>query len=134
MILQFQVPLKAAAKARPRLGEGGRVYTPAKTRTYERQVKQFCHVAMLQARVKMLEEPLAVIIQCYFRPQNQARIDTPCASRPDVDNLAKSLLDGMNGILFRDDAQVCKLIVEKWWGLPERSNIIVSTLFKPERT
>jgi hypothetical protein len=31
----------------------------------------------------------------------------------DVDNIAKSLLDGLNGVLFRDDRQVSELLVRK---------------------
>ena len=31
----------------------------------------------------------------------------------DVDNIAKSLLDGLKGVLFRDDKQVSELVVRK---------------------
>ena len=31
----------------------------------------------------------------------------------DVDNIAKSLLDGLKGVLFRDDQQVSELLVRK---------------------
>jgi hypothetical protein len=31
----------------------------------------------------------------------------------DVDNIAKSLLDGLKGVLFRDDRQVSELVVHK---------------------
>ena|SRR5437016_3801988 len=31
----------------------------------------------------------------------------------DVDNIAKSLLDGLKGVLFRDDQQVSELVVRK---------------------
>lgn len=33
--------------------------------------------------------------------------------RGDIDNVAKSILDGMNGICFKDDIQVVELIVNK---------------------
>lgn len=32
---------------------------------------------------------------------------------PDIDNLAKFILDGMNGLVFADDRQVVKLVVHK---------------------
>ena len=32
---------------------------------------------------------------------------------PDIDNLVKFILDGMNGLIYKDDAQVVKLIVQK---------------------
>jgi hypothetical protein len=31
----------------------------------------------------------------------------------DVDNIAKSLLDGLKGVLFRDDQQVSELLIRK---------------------
>jgi crossover junction endodeoxyribonuclease RusA len=33
--------------------------------------------------------------------------------KPDIDKLARAVLDGMTGIVFRDDAQVCILLVNK---------------------
>lgn len=41
---------------------------------------------------------------------------TPHTSKPDCDNLAKTLLDTMNSIVFLDDSQVCELTVVKRWG------------------
>ena len=39
----------------------------------------------------------------------------PHASRGDLDNFAKSTLDAMNGLVFRDDAQVCQGEIWKWY-------------------
>jgi Holliday junction resolvase RusA-like endonuclease len=36
----------------------------------------------------------------------------PCV-KPDIDKLARSVLDGMTGAIFSDDAQVCRLTCEK---------------------
>jgi len=33
--------------------------------------------------------------------------------KPDADNIAKIILDGCNGILYKDDSQIVKLISEK---------------------
>ena len=34
----------------------------------------------------------------------------------DCDNLAKIILDSLNGIAYKDDAQVCELLVCKYYG------------------
>lgn len=34
----------------------------------------------------------------------------------DSDNLAKAVMDALNGVLFVDDGQVCQLYVEKRWS------------------
>lgn len=33
--------------------------------------------------------------------------------KPDVDNVAKSILDALNGIIYLDDKQIIKLNIEK---------------------
>ena len=35
------------------------------------------------------------------------------AVKPDADNLAKAALDACNGIIWRDDALICSLLVKK---------------------
>ena len=44
----------------------------------------------------------------------------------DLDNLAKALLDAIKGYLFHDDAQVARLLVERFEGERERITIRVS--------
>ena len=36
-----------------------------------------------------------------------------CITSPDIDNLAKFVLDGMNQLVYEDDKQVVKLVVYK---------------------
>ena len=38
------------------------------------------------------------------------------AQKPDIDNVIKSTLDAMNGILYQDDKQVIRLQAEKRWA------------------
>jgi Holliday junction resolvase RusA-like endonuclease len=40
--------------------------------------------------------------------------------RPDWDNLGKLVSDALNGIVYRDDSQVCRAYVEKDYTSPER--------------
>ena len=46
----------------------------------------------------------------------------------DLDNLAKALLDAIKGYVFHDDAQVCRLLVERRAGDREQVAITVRTL------
>lgn len=43
--------------------------------------------------------------------------------KPDADNLAKQVLDVMNGVFFADDRQIVSLVVEKHYGNPARWEI-----------
>jgi Holliday junction resolvase RusA-like endonuclease len=44
----------------------------------------------------------------------------PKAGKPDADNLAKAVLDALNGLAWNDDSQVAILYVAKWVGEPGR--------------
>ncbi len=57
------------------------------------------------------------------RPKSVKR-DYP-AVRPDIDNYVKTVLDGANGILWLDDAQVCQLAATKQYGADNRISIAV---------
>jgi crossover junction endodeoxyribonuclease RusA len=67
------------------------------------------------------------------RPVRQLRLDAPKypAGMPDVDKLARALLDALTGVVFRDDAQVASLMAVKLYetdDLPEGVRVRVSTL------
>ena len=99
-------------KSRPRFGRtkaGGVVtYTPQKTRDYERALKSFAQVAMIGKTV--LEGPVKVTITAYFSHKTKTGWHV---SRPDLDNIIKAILDGLNGVVFKDDACVSILLASK---------------------
>ena len=48
--------------------------------------------------------------------------------RPDIDNLVKIVLDGLNGVAFMDDKQVIELYAIKRYSLEPRTEIMVEEL------
>lgn len=99
--LTLELPIKAQAKERPRLGLRG-TYTPQRTRVFERLVALLATAQAKSQRWQRLAVPCAV------------RIDVRGSGiRGDVDNLAKSILDGLNGVAFDDDALVCRVYSRK---------------------
>ncbi len=120
--LTFHVDLDPVPKGRPRFSKVGgfvRSYTPKKTSDYEAQVKSIAQSAMTR---EPLETPLAAFL--YFRlpiPRSypKKRI-AACLSgserpikKPDLDNLAKSVLDALNGVVYLDDSQLVSLHITK---------------------
>lgn len=102
-MIRITVPGRPVPKGRPMLGVRGRkafVYTPERTVEYERLVG-LCAAAARSGDV--LECPVAVAIDLYLHSKR----------RIDVDNCAKSILDGMNGVVYLDDNQVVDLRVRK---------------------
>ena len=106
---------KPVSKGRPRFGRaknGNMVaYTPFKTRKYEQEVKSLFQIAMFGKA--MLEGPVKVTITAYFNSKKKTGWHT---SRPDLDNIIKAILDGLNGIVFHDDAAVAEIIASKKYG------------------
>jgi len=117
--VSFEISCKIVAKARPRLGRGGRVYTPEKTVEYERMIA----AAASKRFKKPFAGPVAVAIEFYFEiakshstKKRLSMICQPHTQRPDVDNIVKSILDGLNGVAYTDDSLVFAISANKtWW-------------------
>lgn len=118
--VSFTVPGKAVGKARARITKAGHAFTPKTTAEYEALVKQMAWMAMNGRQV--LEGPVRVEIQvCLPIPQSwskkkrqeAARCIVLPTSKPDLDNVLKSILDACQEVVFHDDRQVCSLLMTK---------------------
>lgn len=115
-MITITIPGLPVPKARARsTAIGGKVrhYTPETTRAYEDLVRMAARAAMAKAP-PMEGAALAVIVATLPVPESWSRAKRADALagrvwpavRPDRDNLGKSVQDGCNGIVWRDDAQV----------------------------
>ena len=69
-------------------------------------------VARQYAPPSPIETPVAVSLYFFLpRPKSTRRVSP--AVRPDLDNLAKGLTDSLNGVLWKDDAQIISLFLAK---------------------
>lgn len=57
----------------------------------------------------------------------------PDLPRWDVDNVAKTILDAGNGILWADDRQIARLTIEKAFGPEDRTHIEASCINRVEK-
>lgn len=123
-------------KGRPRFTKAGVAYTPAKTRAYEKQAAIIADIGMRANGLKMFECPVTVMATAYLQlPKSMTKKDRAAAlsgtllpaKKPDVDNIAKAALDGLNGIVWRDDALICGLSIKKLYGERPRLEIDVYT-------
>lgn len=125
LAVAFEVEGKAVGKGRPRVSTIAgkpRLYTPAKTVAWESLVAAAARAAM--GSQSPSEHPMAVRIsidvqipQSWSKArQKAAEIHQVVPGKPDLDNVAKAVLDACNGIVYRDDAQVVRLTVEKGYA------------------
>ena len=106
-------------KGRPRFSSRGgfvKAYTPAKTKNYEDTIRESARATMQSN--EPLKTPVSVYLTAVFPvPKSYSKKRTEdCLEglekpikKPDIDNLAKSVLDGMNGVIFKDDSQIVSL-------------------------
>lgn len=123
-VLVFSMAGNPRGKGRPRATvRGGRfasVYTDPQTRKYEASVAKLAKAAMgahapfvgplsVSLRFRI---PIPASLPKYRRARILAGEEAITGSF-DIDNLAKSILDGCNHIAFEDDKQVVRLFATK---------------------
>lgn len=105
-VLRFTVHGPPVAKERARvvnIGGHARSFTPAKTMAYEKLVGDLCRVAARAAGWHLDGEAYGVELHVHFADRR----------RRDIDNVAKAILDGMNGTAYQDDSRVSELHIYK---------------------
>ena len=125
-MVMYVVYGEPVGKGRPRFARRGNfvsTYSPQKTKTYEDEIRMMAKAAMGSSEA--LETPVTVAI--YIRVgipasfSKQKRKDAlegilKPTKKPDIDNIAKCFLDGMNDIVYLDDKQVVNLHVTKLYA------------------
>jgi Holliday junction resolvase RusA-like endonuclease len=135
--ISFSIPGDPVAKARARatmIAGRAQMYTPKKTENYEARVAVFAKAALADDRP--LDGAVALSIVAWFpiptswsKKRRQAALDgrEQHTKRPDLDNVLKAIKDGLNGIVWRDDSQVVRLLdCGKRYGDQPRVDVIVA--------
>ena len=121
-MIQFTIKGEIKTKQRPRatvIGGHARVYSSKDTIMYENYVKS--EYQRQCAYYFNGNEPLKATITAYFLPSNElAKYGqdvkyVACMKNKDLDNIAKTILDALNGIAYEDDKQIVELHVEKYY-------------------
>ena len=103
-------------KQRPKFTRAGRAYTPKKTLRFEKQIRDAWRERYGDSFAGF-EGPVSVQIEtsrplCKSNPKYWAgRQDL---KKPDFDNLGKVVCDALNGLAYKDDAQVFEAKVRKF--------------------
>lgn len=114
------IETKVKGKQRPRFRRVGnyvQTYTPKETQALEKMI-----AAKYKAEGgKLYEGTVEVVIAACFRPakslskkkQYELMNHLYCDKKPDIDNIAKLVLDALNGVAYTDDKNVVSLKVVK---------------------
>ena len=133
-MVQIVIDGEPKGKGRPRMStKTGRAYTPKDTASYENWVK-LCYQE--QARGIYLEDkPLRARMDCYYmipksdsKKKQREKLEGKIrpTKKPDLDNIAKIILDSLNSIAYKDDSQVVELEINKYYAESARVEILLS--------
>lgn len=119
----IEINTRPIPKQRPRLSKFA-VYTPKKTADYEKLIafewKRRYKDLVLKNAVKL------DLLFC-FKKAKSCKKDYH-TQRPDIDNLEKAILDGLNKIAFVDDCQVVEMNSKKVFSDVDKIVITVAEL------
>lgn len=121
--ITITVPGAPVPKGRPRIvriAGHARMATPEKTVAYEGLVAHAAQQAMAGREpiaggvAVQLDIGLPVPASWSAKKQAGALAGTVLATKkPDADNVVKAIFDGLNGVVWRDDVQVVRLVTQK---------------------
>ena len=83
-----------------------RCYQPKRNQEYRQKVQTAARVAMTGA--EPLTDEICAAVKIYRKYKRSSRIFG------DVDNHLKAIFDALNGVVFVDDSQICRCVVEKY--------------------
>lgn len=119
--IHLDIPTLAVAKARPRLGKGGHVFTPAKTKSFEAELRWHWKKS---GNEMIPQVPTQLAISIFLPKPKKPKCEEPIV-RPDLDNFAKAVMDGLNGFAWKDDSQITTLFVSKQYTEKSPSILLV---------
>lgn len=141
MTICFTVPGKPQGKARARTFYNPKTkamssVTPEKTVLYENFIstcylqaageERFSDAAYIRIRIQAFYE----VTKSTSKVKRTAMLNGELlpTKKPDIDNIAKAVLDALNGVAYRDDTQVVKLYVRKQYSEKPRVEICLEEL------
>ena len=140
-MIDFYVMGTPVAMPRPRVvrtpNGKTRTYNSSKSTTYKQMIKIHAKNAMNKAHKSMTEQPLKMELTFLFKPPKSyskkkllavTKGELRYTKLPDADNLAKTVMDGLNRVLYKDDSQIVELVVKKEYGLEDGLKIKVEEL------
>lgn len=148
MLISFVIPGTPVAKGRARtrvLALPGKKpfathYTDEKTASFENRVAVFFRAKHCGPPAK---GQVAVMIKAFFpimkswskKVKEEIMVgdydgkQVPSIKRPDIDNVVKTILDGLNTVAYGDDCQIYSLHCEKYYSEVPRTEVSIDADF-----
>ena len=136
--IEIEVSGQPVGKQRPRYTRMGTVYTPPKSREYEKRIMAAAWAEMKRFGLTPTDRPVHVDVLAFMEiPKSwpkKKRLEAEYnalrhTTKPDLDNIVKSALDGIScasfgGPVIRDDKQVHSIKARKVYCHPDRGPVL----------
>ena len=131
----FTVYGEPVAKGRPRFSTRGKfpvAYTPEKTKAYESEVAMMASASMgtsedLEGALEAFIYVTYAVPTSYSKKRSEACLSglEKHTKKPDLDNVVKSVVDGMDKIVFLNDSQITSIHATKVYGEIAKVEVMV---------
>lgn len=135
--LAFKIHGDTQPQGRPRamrMGKGIRMYDDPKSAAFKKHVQQSYNSLGIDSQLEgALHMEIAIyrkIPKSFSKKMRQMAIDgiVRPVSKPDADNLAKTFMDALNGLAYKDDSQIVTLVASKYYAEEPYAFIQIQTL------
>lgn len=133
--VEIHVSGQPQGKGRPRFTKTGHAYTPERTREYERRIGAAAWSEMQRLDLDPTDRPCHVDVIAFMnipkswpkgkRLEAEYGVTKP-TSKPDLDNIVKSAIDGITGDtgIILCDTQVTSIKAKKTFCHPDRGPVL----------
>jgi len=133
-VLTFEIPGDVQAQQRPkfsRFGKGVSVRDPKESKDYKSFVRlvasQVAPETLITEEIRLSIDVYRKIPKSYSKKKHQQAVDGVLrpTTKPDIDNLAKGIKDGLSKVIWHDDSQVTELVARKWYSDNPRAEVTI---------
>ncbi len=132
MYIELEILGKPKGKSRARRAENGQFYIPKATKTREAEIRT-AYTQRYGALKAPKDTAVSVGVTAFFHKKSTDQTDQPLRT-PDIDNIAKLVLDALNGTAWDDDRQVWRITAERRYTLGNSVTYVNITWKEPYYT
>ena len=123
-VISFTIDGNVQAQQRPRfrrIGKGVQTYDPKESAEYKKYVakvaKEYAPEQLIESKILLFIDVYIKIPKSYTKKQREEILknDNAHLKKPDVDNLAKGIKDGITGVIWKDDSLINELHIRKFY-------------------
>ncbi|QPQ35919.1 RusA family crossover junction endodeoxyribonuclease [Lysinibacillus sp. JNUCC-52] len=133
-VLKIEIPGDVQAQQRPkfsRFGNNVSVRDPKESKDYKSFVRlvasQVAPDTLITEEIRLRIDVYRKIPKSFSKKKHQQAVEGALrpTTKPDIDNLAKGIKDGLSKVIWHDDSQVTELVARKLYSDNPRAEVTI---------